>query len=96
MPNNPQHLIQKLWNYCNILWDDGLSYGDYMMMFLLFLKIADEQSRPPSNNPTPVVEKLEAVVSASLQRANRIRQTILQKAFIGNKTRGSHNQTQIS
>ena len=22
-------LIQKLWNYCNILRDDGLSYGDY-------------------------------------------------------------------
>ena len=22
-------LVQKLWNYCNILRDDGLSYGDY-------------------------------------------------------------------
>ncbi|HJX09067.1 MAG TPA: hypothetical protein VJ733_01035 [Candidatus Binatia bacterium] len=22
-------LIQKLWNYCNILRDDGLSYGEY-------------------------------------------------------------------
>ncbi|MCX6938462.1 MAG: hypothetical protein NTU80_11305 [Verrucomicrobia bacterium] len=21
-------LVQKLWNYCNILRDDGLSYGD--------------------------------------------------------------------
>ena len=22
-------IVQKLWNYCNILRDDGLSYGDY-------------------------------------------------------------------
>ncbi len=22
----PSHLVQKLWNYCNILRDDGLSY----------------------------------------------------------------------
>ncbi len=40
-------LVQKLWNYCNILRDDGLSYGDYVeqLTFLLFLKMADEQSR---------------------------------------------------
>jgi type I restriction enzyme M protein len=42
-------LVQKLWNYCNVLRDDGLSYGDYVeqLTFLLFLKMADEQSRPP-------------------------------------------------
>jgi len=40
-------LVQKLWNYCSILRDDGLSYGDYVeqLTFLLFLKMADEQSR---------------------------------------------------
>jgi hypothetical protein len=26
----PAALVQKLWNYCNILRDDGLSYGDYV------------------------------------------------------------------
>ena len=31
-----------------------------------------------------VVEELEAVVSANLQRATRLRQSILQKAFTGN------------
>ena len=43
-----QQLVQKLWNYCNILRDDGLSYGDYVeqLTVLLFLKMADEQSRP--------------------------------------------------
>lgn len=23
-------IVQRLWNYCNILRDDGLSYGDYV------------------------------------------------------------------
>jgi len=48
---NPTALVQKLWNYCNILRDDGLSYGDYVeqLTFLLFLKMADEQSKPPFN-----------------------------------------------
>ena len=52
-------LIQKLWNYCNILRDDGLSYGDYVeqLTFLLFLKMADEQSRPPFNKKSPIPEK---------------------------------------
>lgn len=33
-----------------------------------------------------VVEELEAVVSANLQRASRLRQSILQKAFTGELT----------
>lgn len=53
---DPKGLVQKLWNYCNILRDDGLSYGDYLeqLTYLLFLKMADEQSRPPFNRD-PVV-----------------------------------------
>ena len=56
MSANPTALVQKLWNYCNILRDDGLSYGDYVeqLTFLLFLKMADEQSRPPFNKPSPI------------------------------------------
>ncbi len=52
----PAQLVQKLWNYCNILRDDGLSYGDYVeqLTFLLFLKMADEQSKPPFNRPSPI------------------------------------------
>jgi type I restriction enzyme M protein len=52
-------LVQKLWNYCNILRDDGLSYGDYVeqLTFLLFLKMADEQSRPPFDRKSPIPEK---------------------------------------
>ena len=54
--SNPTALVQKLWNYCNILRDDGLSYGDYVeqLTFLLFLKMADEQSKPPFNKTSPI------------------------------------------
>ncbi|HEY3488984.1 MAG TPA: hypothetical protein VGK27_02545 [Candidatus Deferrimicrobiaceae bacterium] len=26
----PAGIVQKLWNYCNVLRDDGMSYGDYV------------------------------------------------------------------
>ncbi len=34
----PNGIVQKLWNYCNILRDDGLSYQNYIeqLTFLLF------------------------------------------------------------
>jgi type I restriction enzyme M protein len=52
-------LVAKLWNYCNILRDDGLSYGDYVeqLTFLLFLKMADEQSRPPFNKSSAIPKR---------------------------------------
>jgi type I restriction enzyme M protein len=38
-------IVQRVWNYCNVLRDDGMSYGDYLeqLTYLLFLKMADEQ-----------------------------------------------------
>jgi len=41
-----QTLVRKLWQYCNVLRDDGLSYPDYVeqLTYLLFLKMADEQA----------------------------------------------------
>lgn len=52
----PKILVQKLWNYCHILRDDGLSYGDYVeqLTYLLFLKMADEQTQSPFSRE-PVV-----------------------------------------
>jgi type I restriction enzyme M protein len=48
---NASTLVQKLWNYCNVLRDDGMSYGDYVeqLTYLLFLKMADERTKPPHN-----------------------------------------------
>ena len=51
---NSATIVQKLWNYCNVLRDDGMSYGDYVeqLTYLLFLKMADERSRPPYSQPS--------------------------------------------
>ncbi|MDY0091768.1 MAG: class I SAM-dependent DNA methyltransferase [Candidatus Vecturithrix sp.] len=53
MANESVNVVQKLWNYCNVLRDDGVSYGDYVeqLTYLLFLKMADEQTKPPFNKP---------------------------------------------
>ena len=54
---------QKLWNYCNVLRDAGLSYGDYLeqLTFLIFLKMMHERSQPPYTllpeyQPPPIPE----------------------------------------
>ncbi|MEO3408215.1 class I SAM-dependent DNA methyltransferase [Mucilaginibacter sp. CAU 1740] len=42
-------IISKVWSFCNTLRDDGVNYGDYLeqLTYLLFLKMADEYSKPP-------------------------------------------------
>ena len=49
-------LVSKLWNYCNVLRDDGVSYGDYVeqLTYLLFLKMDDERSKPPYNKESQI------------------------------------------
>ncbi len=56
---NTSTIVQKLWNYCNVLRDDGMSYGDYVeqLTYLLFLKMADERTKAPYNQKSPVPEK---------------------------------------
>jgi type I restriction enzyme M protein len=53
---NSSTLVQKPWNYCNVLRDDGMSYGDYVeqLTYLLSLKMADERSRPPYHQLSPI------------------------------------------
>ena len=36
-------IVQRVWNYCNTLKDDGVSYGDYLeqLTILFNLYIAD-------------------------------------------------------
>lgn len=45
--NQSATIVQRLWNYCNVLRDDGMSYGDYLeqLTYLLFLKMDDERAR---------------------------------------------------
>jgi len=59
--SDPQTLVRKLWSYCDVLRDDGLSYGDYVeqLTYLLFLKMADEQTKPPFNRPSIIPAGLD-------------------------------------
>ena len=61
MSNESATIIQKLWNFCNVLRDDGVSYGDYVeqLTYLLFLKLADEQTKPPHNKPATIPAGLD-------------------------------------
>lgn len=46
---NTSTLIQKVWNFCHTLRDDGVGYGDYLeqLTYLLFLKMAHEYAQEP-------------------------------------------------
>jgi len=61
MSSESASLVQKVWNYCNVLRDDGVSYGDYVeqLTYLLFLKMADEQTKPPFNKPSTIPQGLD-------------------------------------
>ena len=56
MATESSAIVQKLWNYCNVLRDDGVSYGDYVeqLTYLVFLKMADEQTVPPFNKTSAI------------------------------------------
>lgn len=58
--SNESMAVQKLWNYCNVLRDDGVSYGDYVeqLTYLLFLKMDDEQTKPPFNRLSKIPKNL--------------------------------------
>jgi type I restriction enzyme M protein len=49
MSSNP--IVSRVWSFCTVLKDDGVSYGDYLeqLTYLIFLKMADEYAKPPYN-----------------------------------------------
>ena len=59
MSNDSQQIVSKAWNFAHVLRDDGLSYMAYteQITFLLFLKMADEMTRPPYKRPAIVPTK---------------------------------------
>ena len=57
-------IVAKLWNLCNVLRDDGITYQDYVteLTFLLFLKMMQETGREDLHFAflAPMVEHHEA------------------------------------
>jgi len=48
-------IVNKVWNYANVLRDDGVGYGDYVeqITFLIFLKMADERAESGQDVAVP-------------------------------------------
>jgi len=59
MSNPTSQIVNKAWNFAHVLRDDGLSYMGYteQITFLLFLKMADELSKPPYNRQSAIPKK---------------------------------------
>ncbi len=55
---NTSSLVQKVWNFCHTLRDDGVGYGDYLeqLTYLLFLKLAHEYAQAPYHRDTHIPE----------------------------------------
>jgi type I restriction enzyme M protein len=59
--NDTQNIVNKAWSFAHVLRDDGLSYMAYteQITFLLFLKMAHEQTQAPWNRDAIVPEGLD-------------------------------------
>lgn len=103
MSKNTSTLVQKVWSFCDTLRDDGVSYGDYVeqLTYLLFLKMADEQTKPPLNRPSIIPagydwESLIKLDGADLEEHYRdILQTLSkERGLLGIIFRKSQNKIQ--
>ena len=58
MTEQASTIISKVWSMCNPLRDNGVSYGDYLeqLTYLIFLKMADEYSKPPYKRDSGIPE----------------------------------------
>ena len=54
-------LVNKVWSYCHVLRDAGLSYGDYLeqLTYLIFLKMAHEYAQPPYKRDLGIPKKYD-------------------------------------
>lgn len=100
---NTSSIISRVWSFCNILRDDGVSYGDYLeqLTYLLFLKMADEFSKPPYNRGLPIPEEynwesLRSKTGAELEAhyMKLLRELGKQKGMLGQIFTKSQNKIQ--
>ncbi len=55
---NAATIVSRVWSFCHVLRDAGVSYGDYLeqLTYLIFLKMADEYARPPYSRDIGIPE----------------------------------------
>lgn len=103
MSENTSSIVSKVWNFCTVLKDDGVSYGDYLeqLTYLLFLKMADEYSKPPHNRELPIPKKYNwnslvefKGVELEIHYVNLLRELGNQKGILGQIFTKSQNKIQ--
>ena len=103
MGNNTSSIVSKVWSFCNPLRDVGVGYGDYLeqLTYLLFLKMADEYSKPPYNRKMNIPkaynwESLTAIKGAELELhySTLLRELSTQKGILGQIFTKSQNKIQ--
>ena len=103
MSENTSSIISKVWSFANVLRDDGVSYGDYLeqLTYLLFLKMADEFSKPPYNRNLSIPkeyswESLKSRKGAELEShyVKTLRELGKQKGMLGQIFTKSQNKIQ--
>src|SRR5690606_9311542 len=65
-----QEIVQKLWNLCNVLRDDGITYHQYVteLTYILFLKMAKETGAEKHIPAQYRWEKLTALSGVNLRK----------------------------
>lgn len=68
---NTSSIVSRVWSFCTTLRDDGVGYGDYLeqLTYLIFLKMADEYSKPPYNRDVGIPQKYSWPVLTSKKGA---------------------------
>lgn len=101
--NSTASIVSKVWSFCDILRDDGVGYGDYLeqLTYLLFLKMADEYSKPPYNKDVGIPtdynwESLRTKKGAELEThyVTMLRQLGKQNGLLGQIFTKSQNKIQ--
>ena len=64
MPDESPQIVQRLWNFCDVLRDDGVSYGDYVeqLTYLLFLKMDQERRELGKESAIPDAYRWERLL----------------------------------
>lgn len=82
MSSEANHLVQKLWNFCDVLRDD-VSYGDYVeqLTYLLFLKMDEEMTEIGFQEESQVPDEYnwESLVAKEGEELESHYRTILQE-----------------
>lgn len=101
--NNTATVISKVWGFATPLRDVGVGYGDYLeqLTYLLFLKMADEYSKPPHNRDIKIPkeygwESLKEKKGAELEAhySETLRALSIKKGMLGQIFTKSQNKIQ--